>query len=136
MVENNAKKDFENAINRNSLENRSNTPDFLLAQYLMDCLKAYENVHDANEKWYGRNLEIGSGQFPAWDFLTNQYHRKSPEEKVIFACITALSSHPFYQKNTPWEIYEDMVERAIDMFIDEPDIPEDAVIAHHGLTGE
>jgi len=32
--------EIEQAINRNSKENGSDTPDFILAQYLIDCLAA------------------------------------------------------------------------------------------------
>lgn len=31
-------------INRHSIENGSNTPDYVLAEYLVDCLKAYEEA--------------------------------------------------------------------------------------------
>jgi hypothetical protein len=130
-------KDFEKVINRNSRENESNTPDFLLAEYLMGCLEAYERIHAANEKWYGKTLEIGSEQFISWEALTSQKHRKTPEEKTIMACIAALSGSSAYQTYTPWEIYTEMVKWAIDMHRDEPDIPDEvAIIAHHGLTGE
>lgn len=46
--------DIESAINRVSAENGSNTPDFILAQYLVDCLAAYDKAVTAREKWYGR----------------------------------------------------------------------------------
>jgi predicted phage tail protein len=52
------KKDLVQIINKHSVESGSNTPDFLLAEYLIDCLKAYKKIHDANEKWYGKKLEI------------------------------------------------------------------------------
>ena len=54
-------RDFADVINCHSLENRSNTPDFILAEYLMDALEAYERIHKANERWYGKKLEIGGG---------------------------------------------------------------------------
>jgi hypothetical protein len=31
-------------INRNCAENTSNTPDFILAEYLMDCLNAFDKA--------------------------------------------------------------------------------------------
>jgi hypothetical protein len=31
-------------INRHSIENGSNTPDFLLAEYLLGCLSIYEHT--------------------------------------------------------------------------------------------
>lgn len=41
-------------INRYSLENESNTPDFLLAQYLIGCLRNFSNIVNNREEWYGR----------------------------------------------------------------------------------
>ncbi len=41
-------------INRESMENRSDTPDFILAEYLHSCLVAFENATNARERWYGR----------------------------------------------------------------------------------
>lgn len=48
------RKEIEHAINCNSAENGSNTPDFILAEYLTDCLTAYDKAVTAREKWYGR----------------------------------------------------------------------------------
>jgi len=47
---------IEEAINLVSRENESNTPDWVLAQYLMDCLKAFEIATKARDKWYGISL--------------------------------------------------------------------------------
>jgi hypothetical protein len=41
------------AINRSSVENCSNTPDFILAAFLTQCLEAFERASNAREKWYG-----------------------------------------------------------------------------------
>lgn len=38
------------AINRSSAENGSNTPDFILAKYLMSCLDAFNNAVNYREK--------------------------------------------------------------------------------------
>jgi hypothetical protein len=40
-------------INRLSLENGSNTPDFILADYLIESLKAYERANQRRDRWYG-----------------------------------------------------------------------------------
>lgn len=53
----NFKKELENLINNNCLENESNTPDFILANYLNNCLKAFNEAVCSREKWYGRNGE-------------------------------------------------------------------------------
>jgi len=47
------------AINRCSRENISNTPDFILAEYLLSCLAAFESASRRREEWYGRHLSIG-----------------------------------------------------------------------------
>ena len=47
-------KELEQVINRNSQENGSNTPDFLLAGYLVGCLDVYNRTVMARERWYGR----------------------------------------------------------------------------------
>lgn len=43
-----------NLINRHSIENESNTPDFLLAEYLVACLCTFVRVVQQREEWYGR----------------------------------------------------------------------------------
>jgi hypothetical protein len=60
------RKDIEHAINRYSAENGSNTPDFILAQYLVDALCAYDKAVTAREKWYGREpVPVPPDQAPA-----------------------------------------------------------------------
>ncbi len=61
------------ALNRFSAENGSNTPDFILAQFLLDCLTAFNACSRARETWYGRSLSIGGPdeaaklrQFAGW----------------------------------------------------------------------
>jgi hypothetical protein len=49
---------IESAINRCSAENGSNTPDFILAEYLTDCLTAFDKALREREKWYGKELSI------------------------------------------------------------------------------
>jgi len=40
-------------LNRHSKENASNTPDFILAQYLVACLAAWNTATQQREIWYG-----------------------------------------------------------------------------------
>jgi len=42
-------------LNRFSAENGSNTPDFLLAEFLLGCLVAWDAAIKARERWYGRD---------------------------------------------------------------------------------
>jgi len=51
--------ELEHLINRCSIENESNTPDFILAEYLRGCLDLWNNTTKKREKWYGKELKIG-----------------------------------------------------------------------------
>lgn len=51
---------IEHLINHHSRENGSDTPDFILAEYLTDCLDAYDKALQRREAWYDR--KVGSWQ--------------------------------------------------------------------------
>lgn len=42
-------------LNKYSKENGSNTPDHILADYLLQCLNALDTAVQLREKWYGRD---------------------------------------------------------------------------------
>jgi hypothetical protein len=48
------REDITSLINRYSMENGSDTPDFLLAEYLTACLAVFDKAVTARERWYGR----------------------------------------------------------------------------------
>ena len=47
------RKELEHLINKSSKENGSNTPDYILAEYLNDCLIAYDKATNKRNDWYG-----------------------------------------------------------------------------------
>lgn len=55
-------KELQHLINRYSMENGSDTPDFILAAYLVKCLEAFNATSRHREKWYGKELSIGVPQ--------------------------------------------------------------------------
>ena len=57
--------EVEGAINRASRENDSNTPDWILAGFMMRCLDAFELASNKREVWYGVHLDI----LNKWDEL-------------------------------------------------------------------
>jgi hypothetical protein len=59
---NNFENELATLINRYSKENESNTPDFILARYMSDCLEAFTKASRNRESWYGKSLSIGSGE--------------------------------------------------------------------------
>ena len=42
-------------VNRHSAENGSDTPDFVLAEYLTDCLAAFDKAVRRRREWHGVN---------------------------------------------------------------------------------
>ncbi len=48
-------KDIAAVLNKHSVENESNTPDFILAQYLVMCLFAFNKAVNGRSDWYGRH---------------------------------------------------------------------------------
>lgn len=48
------------ALNRASAENDSNTPDHVLAEYLMRCLDAFNIATNQRDYWYGIAPEPGN----------------------------------------------------------------------------
>jgi hypothetical protein len=47
------------ALNRHNAELESNTPDYILAKFLLGCLQAWDNGVRERERWYGRNPNCG-----------------------------------------------------------------------------
>ena len=48
------RKELEGLLNRYSKENESNTPDFILADFMVDAMIAFDDSTNRREKWYGR----------------------------------------------------------------------------------
>ena len=46
-------KELESLINRHSMENGSDTPDFILAKFLRGCLETFNSAVARRAKWYG-----------------------------------------------------------------------------------
>lgn len=54
-------RDIAAALNRVCAENASNTPDFILAQFLIGCLAAWNAGVQQRETWYGRDVRPTGG---------------------------------------------------------------------------
>ena len=53
------KKELEQLINKFSKENGSNTPDFILAEYLANCLFIFDTAVNRREIWFGHEPKFG-----------------------------------------------------------------------------
>jgi hypothetical protein len=47
--------ELQKLINKHSLEQYSNTPDFILANYISGCLAAFELAMNSRDSWFGPN---------------------------------------------------------------------------------
>jgi hypothetical protein len=50
--------ELRNLINRHSKENDSNTPDYILAEYIQSSLNVFNNIVKQRDAWYGFNSNI------------------------------------------------------------------------------
>jgi len=48
--------ELEVLINKYSMENGSNTPDFILKEYVLRCLENYDLTLRQREQWFGRPI--------------------------------------------------------------------------------
>ena len=53
--EDNLQRELGALLNKYNRESYSNTPDFILAQYVMGCTKAFDEAVVARADWYGRH---------------------------------------------------------------------------------
>jgi hypothetical protein len=51
-------RDIAAVINKHSRENESNTPDFILARFVVRSLESFEAASLRREKWFGQSLHI------------------------------------------------------------------------------
>lgn len=71
LIDSSFEKELTELINKYSLENGSETPDYILAKYLNDCLTTFNKATKKRDKWY---------KFKPWECLTNiEYNIEYPE---------------------------------------------------------
>lgn len=50
-------RELQSLLNRFCKENLSGTPDFILAEYMQDCLNSFSAAINKRENWYGREQD-------------------------------------------------------------------------------
>jgi len=55
---------LEKLLNTHCMENASDTPDFILAEYLSSCLDAFDAAVRRRDEWYDRRIPRELGLFP------------------------------------------------------------------------
>lgn len=58
MITKEFKADLAAVLNKHSIENMSNTPDWILADCVAQFLHAFAYGVNSRESWYGREIEV------------------------------------------------------------------------------
>lgn len=79
------KTELEDLINKHSIENDSNTPDFILANFINKCLMNFADAVNARDCWYSRNpkFDVRSPTNPELDVYTTCNSKKSHHSTFV-----------------------------------------------------
>ena len=80
-------KELETLINKYSMENDSNTPDYILAEYLSNCLKTFNTALQKRAHWYGETAISEVTKYTT-------FHHSIEDEAVMLE--KAASDHNYY----------------------------------------
>ncbi len=98
---------LEGVLNQNSQEVFSNTPDFILAEYLLACLAAWNRAVQHRETWYGGSAASPSGAIsPAAvhaQWFPNASRRSVPQT-------TAITEHTAHVASFLNELYAVLID--------------------------
>lgn len=70
------KRELQTLINKHCKENGSNTPDFILAEYIHDCLKTFERIIVRRDEWHDFEPKF-------WDEVGEVLHKGNQSENYI-----------------------------------------------------
>ena len=73
-------------LNKHSKENGSDTPDWILSNYLYDCIEAFDNATKDRQRWYNRST---TDETPTEIQLANRADTGLdilPEKGVVGSC--------------------------------------------------
>ncbi len=101
--------DLKNLINYHSLENGSDTPDWILAEYLSQCLVNFGTTMRAREKWYGREIHQKTPEAPTEPERCPQCGAKNRED-IYFqdANYATGAKGPPNKCKHPWHGWKDL----------------------------
>jgi hypothetical protein len=65
-------KELESLINRYSMESGSNTPDYILVEYLKNSLENFHAATRLRDNWYGGKRSVINDQAGKWETETSK----------------------------------------------------------------
>ena len=96
-------RDLSDLINHHSLENQSDTPDFILSLFLKDCLEAFERATVKRHLWHEENHTRERLAFLA-----------GFEGGADIGRMTGYNGHNEAEREEAWEQYSDQPEPSLD----------------------
>lgn len=95
-------KRLEHLINTESMENGSNTPDFMLTDFMCECLQAANKLINDREKWYGRvNAGPGTADAPIQECIITQ-------DMINAGCVALFNTRGLDSVDVVKKIYQIM----------------------------
>lgn len=92
----NFEKELSQLINKHSIENKSDTPDFMIAKYLVGCLKAFSNIVMKRDKFYNGQIEEVIQEMGPEEPVPYQYAKINDSEVIYNAiCCKCNLSKPY-----------------------------------------
>lgn len=104
-------------INRHSKEGRTNTPDFILGNFLEKCLQAYTDTIDARNKWHQLHKTPGQTDFPkpTESITLNITNSTAPDLAGSFGIEPARQDYLCHQMNEMCEMFDGHTVRTCDL---------------------
>ena len=85
--------ELRDLINKHSLENASDTPDFILTRYITGCLVNFSNRVREREGWFGRIRSREDGEelaFKVGEPLNNPHRVAEAEESELLSALVQI----------------------------------------------
>ena len=89
----NFQEELQILLNRYSKENASNTPDFILAEYILMCLNAFNIATIERNAWYNieyKNKVLEKPLENDYNYISEQKKKNNPLENVKTTDITEI----------------------------------------------
>jgi hypothetical protein len=101
-------KELEQLLNRHSIDNDCNTPDFVLAEYLIDCLNAYRRAKHTSHKLYpsfagASEEEISKDEKEAQPVIIRPKEDAQEKIKLIWKLLDEVNIKP---PVAPWVVQD------------------------------
>jgi len=88
-------------INQHSRENGSNTPDFILAEYLAKCLELFDQTVAKREQWYAPTRQVQPWrEAPTPSPIEPDYRRTTAGDETTDGT-TTVATEPIATNNPP-----------------------------------